>query len=279
MRFFNTVISILKKPFPEQESSFGLLKINLIISAFVVFFLYIFRPFGIALLESNTFLICAGFGLMTFLAAFFFDIIIGKVFKLKGELDQWTFGKWIIYNLGAVLVISLANFLFARILIIGFIDWSLLPQMVYGTFMVGIIPITVLGGISILIQERKYQSIAKGINQQKTPLQESNTNEDRTLFEIPLNRIKYIESLQNYVYIGHLDNDGQFKKITERATIKNIEEATSGSPVVKSHRSFLVNVNDIINISGNAQGLLLELSDCDRSIPVSRSYVDLFRSK
>lgn len=76
-----------------------------------------------------------------------------------------------------------------------------------------------------------------------------------------------------------MDNDGQFKKITERATIKNIEEATSGSPVVKSHRSFLVNVNDIINISGNAQGLLLELSDCDRSIPVSRSYVDLFRSK
>ncbi|MEQ9412227.1 MAG: LytTR family DNA-binding domain-containing protein, partial [Cyclobacteriaceae bacterium] len=223
--------------------------------------------------------ICAGFGLMTFLAAFIFEIIIGKVLKLKGELEQWTFGKWILYNLGAMLVISLANFLFARILIIGFIDWSLLPQMVYGTFMVGIIPITVLGGISILVQERKYQNIAKDINQHKTSVRGLKTNEDRTLFEIPLNRVKYIESLQNYVYIGHLDNDGQFKKITERATIKNIEEATSGSPVVKSHRSFLVNVNDIINISGNAQGLLLELSDCDRSIPVSRSYVDLFKSK
>lgn len=278
MRFFNTVIAVLNKPFPEQESSFGLLKINLIISVFVVFFLFVFRPFGISQLESNTFLFCAGFGLMTFLAALIFDILVGKVLKLKGELDQWTFGKWILYNLGAMLVISLANFLFARILIIGFIDWSLLPQMIYGTFMIGIIPIAVLGGVSILVQERKYQNIAKDINRTKKTTN-SKGDENRTLFEIPLNRIKYVEALQNYVHIGHLDEDGQFKKITERATIKNVEEATSGSSIVKAHRSFLVNKKAIVHISGNAQGLLLQLSDCNKSIPVSRSYVAAFRNQ
>lgn len=276
---FNTISALLNKPFPEQESSFGLLKINLIISVFVVFFLFIFRPFGISQLESNTFLICTGFGLMTFLAALIFDLLIGKVLKLKGELEQWTFGKWMLYNLGVMLVISLANFLFARILIIGFIDWSLLPQMIYGTFMIGIIPIAVLGGVSILVQERKYQNIAKDINQTKEADPNSKVDENRTLFEIPLNRIKYIEALQNYVQIGHLDESGQFKKITERATIKNVEESTSGGSIVKAHRSFLVSKQAIVHISGNAQGLLLQLSDCDKNIPVSRSYVAAFRNQ
>jgi len=279
VRLFNIVIAQLNKPFPEQESSFGLLKINLIISVFVLFFLFIFRPFGISSLESNTFLICAGFGLMTFLAALIFDILVGKVLKLKGELKQWTFGKWMLYNLGAMLIISLVNFLFARILIIGFIDWSLLPQMIYGTFMIGIIPIAVLGGVSILVQERKYQNIAKDINQHKKIHQENSDNEDQMLFSVPIKRIKYIEALQNYVSIGYVDNDGQFKKITERATIKNMEEATKGSSIVKAHRSFLVNKKAIIHISGNAQGLLLQLSDCDRYIPVSRSFVATFRKK
>lgn len=277
MRLLKAVIAQLNKPFPEQESSFGLHKINLIISAFVVFILFIFRPFGLASLESNTLLICAGFGLMTFIAAFFFDVLVGKVLQLKGELEKWTLGKWMLYNLGALLVISLANFLFARILIIGFIDWSLLPHMIYGTFMIGIIPLTVLGIASLLVQERKYRGIAKDINQRKTLHQDSSEHDEHLLFSVPLNSIKYIEALQNYVSIGHIDNAGQFRKITKRATIKNMEEATKGSSIVKAHRSFLVNKTAIINVSGNAQGLLLQLSDCDRNIPVSRSYVADFR--
>lgn len=276
MKPVKKILDILKSPFPEQESNFGMLRINIIISVFVILFLFIFRPFGLSTLGSNAFLVCVGFGTMTFLASFLFEVVVGKLLKLKGELEHWTLGKWIVYNLGAMLVISIANFLFARLYIMGFIDWSLLPHMIYGTFMVGIIPITVLGGISVLIQEKKYQRIAKNINPQKAS--PSNDDSGRLLFDIPLNRIKYVEALQNYVFIGHVDNNGEFKKLTERATIKKIEESTSGSTIVKAHRSFLVNRDAITDISGNAQGLVLQLSDSDRNVPVSRSYVASFRN-
>jgi LytTr DNA-binding domain len=279
VRIFSTIYTILHKPFPEQESSFGSLRINLGFSAFVIFFLYVFRPFGISSIESNAFLICAGFGLMTFLAAIIYELIIGKVLKLKGELEHWTFGKWIIYNLGAMLVISLANFLFARTLIFGFIDWILLPHMIYGTFMVGIIPMSVLGGLSVLIQEKKYQNIATTINQETTPIPDSPKVEGKSLFGIPINRIKYVRALQNYVTIGHVTEEGRFKIVTQRTTIKNIEETTLGTSVVKVHRSFLVNRNAVVSISGNAQGLLLHLGDCDRTVPVSRSYITSIRGK
>jgi DNA-binding LytR/AlgR family response regulator len=145
--------------------------------------------------------------------------------------------------------------------------------------MVGIIPITVLGGLSILIQEKKYKNIATTINQQTTHLTDSPKVDEKSLFGIPLNRIKYVRALQNYVTIGHVDEGGRFKIVTERTTIKNIEETTSGTSVVKVHRSFLVNRNAIVAISGNAQGLLLDLGDCDRTVPVSRSYVTSFKDK
>jgi len=278
MNLLKGLIKILKKPFPEQESSFGEIRIVIIVSLFVTFFLYVFEPFGLATLESNKFLVCLGFGMMTFISAIIFEFVVGRLLRLKGELEKWTLGKWILYNIGVMLVISLANFLFARILFFGFIEWKLLPAMMYGTFMIGIIPISVIGGLSLLIQEKKYQGIAADINHHKK-VEPDKREDERLLFGIPLSRIQYVEALQNYVYIGYTDAGGQFKKMTERATLKNILEEVTNSSIIKSHRSFLVNRDAIVSISGNAQGLLLQLSESDRTVPVSRSYVASFRAK
>lgn len=276
MNFLKSLLKLLNKPFPEQESSFGEIRIVIIVSVFVTFFLYVFEPFGLALLESNKFLVCLGFGMMTFIAAIIFEFVVGRLLHLKGKLENWTLGKWVLYNLGVMLTISLANFLFARILFFGFIEWGLLPDMMYGTFMIGIIPIAVIGGLSLLIQEKKYQGIAADINQHQT-VHANKIEDQRLLFDIPFSRIQYVEALQNYVYIGYVDAEGQFKKLTERAALKNILEEVKDSTIIKSHRSFLVNREAIISISGNAQGLLLQLSKSDRTIPVSRSYVASFR--
>ncbi len=279
MNFFGPLYKIFKKPFPEFESQVGMPKTTAVISLFVTFFLYVFQPFGISLLESNKFLICLGFGAMTFVATILFEILVGPVLKLKGELENWTFGKWILNMLGIMFTISLANFLFIRLFFFGFIEWELLPDMMYGTFMIGIIPITVLGALSLLIQEKKYQDIAERINQQKSTHVDHKSENEPLLFDIPVSRIRYIEALQNYVHVGYIDAEGQFKKLIERSTLKNISESISGSPIIKSHRSFLVNREAIISVSGNAQGLLLQLSDSDRTIPVSRSYVASFRGE
>ena len=146
-----------------------------------------------------------------------------------------------------MLAISLANFIFARLLIFGFIQWNLLPAIMYSTFMIGIIPITVLGGLSILIQENKYQSIARHINQHNTTVKSPEKLKENFLFNIPVSRIRYVEALQNYVFIGYIDSEKQFKKLMERATLKSILEEISGSSIVKSHRSFLVNRDAIIS--------------------------------
>lgn len=277
MDFFYQIIRFLNKPFPEQQSRFGTPKTALAISLFITFFLYIFKPFGLDTLESNSFLICLGFGSMTFFTSIMYEYIVGQVLKLKGERENWTFWKWILNSLGLVLFISLANFLFARMAIFGYIDWRLFPAMIYGTFMVGLIPFLMLGSFSLLLAERKFQGIATEINQQEKVDAVQSTISESSIFGIPLSKIRYAEALQNYVKIGHVDQNGAFATKTERATLKQILEQTKGGSIVKCHRSFLVNRNAILSATGNAQGLLLTLSECDTLLPVSRSYIKEFR--
>lgn len=279
MELIRNIVSLLKKPFPEQSSNFGEPKLLAIFSLFVTFFLYIFQPFGIASLASNKFLFCLGFGAMTFLGSVIYEFIVGRMLKLKGELGNWTLGKWILNNLGILLVISLANFLFARFAFFGYIQWELFPIMLYSTFMIGLIPITVLGIFTVLLQEKKYSGIAEDVNRKTSFVPVSNVKDEHSLFEIPLSKIRYIQGLQNYVTIAYVDEAGVLKKKTERATLKNILDELSGSSIIRSHRSYLVNRSAILSASGNAQGLLLSLSDCEREIPVSRSYVSLFRTQ
>lgn len=218
-----------------------------------------------------------GFGGMTLLAAVVYELVVYQGLNLKTEGEKWTFGKWTIHNLATMLLISLANFLFARLLLFGYIDWNLFPQMVYSTFMIGIIPIVMLGGLALYGKERKYQTIANEINKGNTHSSYAKASKSPILFDIPAEKIRYIEALQNYIRIGYMAPEGRFKVITERMTLKEIAAKTADSPIIKCHRSFLVNRDTITNTSGNAQGLLLTLSDCDKIIPVSRVHVPIFR--
>lgn len=279
MQSWRKLVSFLNRPFPEDESRFGRPKTAFIISVFITFFLIVFEPFGISNLESERYFICAGFGAMTFITSVLYEYIVGEVLKLKGQREKWTFGKWIFSSLGMMFFISLANFLFARLAFFGYIDWSLFPHMIYGTFMVGIIPVLALGAFALLRSERKFAGIAAEINARSTKQSANGSVEEATIFDIPISHLRYAEALQNYVKIGHVKSSGEFVTKTERATLKQILEQTQGSPIVKCHRSFLVNREAILSTEGNAQGLLLTLADCNHLLPVSRSYISAFREK
>jgi len=101
--------------------------------------------------------------------------------------------------------------------------------------------------------------------------------EGRKIADILITNIRYIESYQNYVKIGYIDRESVINEEVQRATLKSLQEELQATVIVKCHRSYLVNKTSIISVSGNAQGLLLTLQGCDKSIPVSRSFVPAFR--
>ena len=276
MTYLKQFIQLWKKPFPQDENPLIYYRTLLLVSLFVAFFLYVFQPFGVHLLEKNKLLICIGFGSMTFLGAMLYELFTTYVLGFKKQHNSWIFGKWMLNNFGIMLIISLANFLFARLVLFGFIQWNLFPPMLYGTFMIGIIPFTTMGAFKLLRNERKYLQIAQEINA-KHPADEKMEIQQATIFGIPIQQIRYIEALQNYAKIGYLDSHGIFKVDIKRSTLKEILSSTENTSIIKCHRSYLVNQDTILSASGNAQGLLLTLADCEHSVPVSRTHVHLFR--
>ena len=280
MDILKKVIKFWNKPFPE-ESWFGLSNNILIISVSMTMFLYIFQPSGISDIEplSKKFLVCFGFGVSGALAYYLFEVVFNQINKIQNRKPNWTFGKWWLYSLGVLFTVSLANFLYIRIFFFGYIIWNLFPYMLYGVFMFGI-PVLILATLILWNQDKKYALIAQEINLQKTDTNTTSPafNNNIIISDIPVHQIRYIESLQNYVLIGFINSVGQFKKETIRGTLKNILQEAKGSSIVRTHRSFLVNQDAIIETSGNAQGLLLTLSDCEVKVPVSRTYVPAFKS-
>lgn len=277
MKLFANLLEFWQKPFPKNVTWFGLSKNFITISVVMTLFLYIFQPSGISEAEPNKFLICLGFGISGAFAYFLYEILFHQIFKFIKSPIHWTFGKWLLYSIGVLFFISLANFLYIRYVFFGYMQWNLFPYMLKGVFMFGI-PVLAAITLILLRDEKKYQAIAQEINQQNKNTSEVSITNDLTIFDIPIHQIRYIEALQNYVTIGFITPDGKLKKKTQRATIKSILEATKKSPILRTHRSFLVNRQTIIETTGNSQGLLLTLSDCDKKIPVSRSYIPSFKS-
>ena len=93
-------------------------------------------------------------------------------------------------------------------------------------------------------------------------------------FSIKRENLLYIEAADNYVIIHYLDNQKESKYIL-RNTLKNIEHEFKNSILVRSHRSFIVNMDKVKMIRKEKEGLFVGFeSPVQTSIPISKTYMD-----
>jgi DNA-binding LytR/AlgR family response regulator len=94
--------------------------------------------------------------------------------------------------------------------------------------------------------------------------------------QIKVDSLLYVEAMGNYVNIVYECNG--IKKVTIRETINNIERRVRLSQnIYRPHRSYLINLLCIDNVTGDAQGLKIHFKDMDTAIPVSRNKIKEFR--
>ncbi|MGK0363490.1 MAG: hypothetical protein ACI85O_000535 [Saprospiraceae bacterium] len=275
------LLNKLNAPFPEEEDFGANVKHIFGVSVFIFFVLFVLRPFGIHNSGGELLWICVGFGVVTFVISFLYFWLFGEILKIKKNVPAWTLGKWILYMLGLLLCISLANLLFIKLVIspeLG-INFSNFLEMAYSTLAVGSIPVLFSGYFIQQKSDRKNQSAANDIQShlkiaapEKTIIRLSSSN-DKQQLELAESELLYAESQQNYVAFFYL-KDGQIKEINLRNTLKNIQSQLPEKPFFRCHQSYLVNTNLIENVSGNAQGLRLQLQGLPSvEIPVSRKYI------
>ena len=128
-----------------------------------------------------------------------------------------------------------------------------------------------------IYQLKKNQNIAEKTNQQIQPkaldaskLQFLDEN-GKPDFSINFDQLIFIKAANNYVEINYFEEES-IKKYLLRNSIRKVEEQLSHPSIKRSHRSYLVNLDKVGRITGNAQGYKLHFPfTAEFVVPVSRS--------
>jgi len=98
-------------------------------------------------------------------------------------------------------------------------------------------------------------------------------------FSIKRDDLLYLEAADNYVIIHYLDNQKESRYIL-RNTLKNIEQGFRNSNLVRSHRSFMVNMDKVKMIRKEKEGLVVGFdAPVGTNIPISKTYMESFIRK
>ncbi|QXP63783.1 LytTR family DNA-binding domain-containing protein [Polaribacter sp. HaHaR_3_91] len=258
------------------------LKISFSLGLFIFIFLYIFRPFYLNLFEVILLEYTLAIGITAFISAFIILYVPPLIFKDYFNEDKWTIGR----NLFLIVV---------SITIIGTIVWyfsdlytrpyhlrrfSLLEFLFY-TFLISLIPLTFFLFINEKnIRERREKKVLeiKEIKKEKEISKKlaseisitSDNGKETITFKIK--NLVYITSQGNYASFFLLHNNNLKEKILRVTLTKITKELEEYTNIIRCHKSYIVNVNYITDISGNARGYLLGSKLIPIVIPVSRSF-------
>lgn len=284
------IIRYLKQPYPVSEKPW-----QTIVVAFIAVFLLLalFQPFQLQG-EFNKWLIIGGYSLVTAACTSIVTYVFPAIFKKFYNPACWTTWRNTLNKLIIILTISIGNFLFD--ISIRHRDPEILLSVftfyVVATFMVGLIPTIV---ISFFIQNNALKRNLReakesnnrllerlAANQQALPANSgiitlSGTTKDSVSFNPET--LLYIESSGNYTTFYYQENDIVRQKQL-RATISQIETDLQSYPdIVRCHRAFMVNIAQVVSVTGNSLGFQLKLRYTKDEVPVSRTYTRLIRTR
>jgi len=126
-----------------------------------------------------------------------------------------------------------------------------------------------IGFVVLIVAYRNFRRVRGG------PLQDT---ANRLLVQtgkgesvLRFDEIEYLEAARNYISV-HANG----REYVVRDTMANVQAKLSNGPFVRSHRSFIVNVDKIREIRTTDSKLVIELIS-GASVPLSRGYRDEFR--
>ena len=283
-------MNIFKQPFPHHTSWKSALKTAIGFGVFISIFLLVFRPFGLDNLKTSLLVTSSLlFGLATFSCIFITNLFLHFFFPQIFSEEKWTTGKQIINVLVVIVLVGLTNYLIARLLFDIDLTWKNLIYYQGIAISVGLLPIIIY---TLYVQNHKLQQFKNeaAILQKKLEGKREHEQTDSKLDQIASNdaitfenenqtekktidpgHLVYIESASNYIKI-FFEQKGVLTYAIVRMTMKKAAETINPSSVFfRCHRAYIINLDKIEHVDGNAQGYKLKLQGTPDLIPVSRN--------
>jgi hypothetical protein len=283
----------LNQPYPIDSSARSQLRKALLIGLFIGLFLLAFQPFGLNLWETpdKAFKVM-GFGAVTFVVTALNFVVLRWLFPSLYAENRWTVGREILGLMINIMLIAAANRLY--------LSWLLGPEedkgmswlsMILGTFLIGLFPITGIVFVNYITQLKKYSQAAANlpvhVHDDKATLVRNSpvslptepdkstvtlvADNEKDIVTLDAEDLLFIESSDNYCTVTHLKNKQVVKPLL-RSSLSRLEKQITQPHIVRCHRSYVVNLNQVERVTGNAQGYKLHLLSGQFVVPVARQY-------
>ncbi len=270
------MLEFLKKRYPFNNNYTQIAKIVFFVSLALSIFLYFFQPFELNMVSSKQkFIFSSLIGLITFSVLTFNLWVIPSYFSKVFDAEKWTVWKEIIWNTWLIASVGLAYYLFLKVMKIEFLTGIQFIKLI----LLSVIPISLF----VVINQNRLLKLnltdAHMLNRKlmqklnKIPRQVTFSSEYNERLTVDPEKIIVIRSAGNYIEIYFVHDSKLLKKMM-RMTLKKAESLLSQFAfIVRTHRSFLVNIHHITHALGNSQGLKLSLQYLDFTVPVSRNFI------
>lgn len=298
---------LFQKPFPAMRSgrkapvsAFGF-------GAFVAGFLFVFKPFGLHAVPTGLGLVCLSYGGITTGVMLFMQLLWPRFFPTFYAEEGWTVGKEITHTMANIVLIAAGNLAYTHAK--GFIALSAGNYLVFLgiTLVVGSFPVVVGVLLRQNAYQRKYLAQSQRYNSQLDRQQQPVPAAGLEVEEVPASakidksislqeeaggkvfrclasELLALEAADNYIKLHLHQTDNQeapFRK-TEllRLSLNAAEKALAHHKAYfRCHRSWLVKLDALEKVEGNARGYRLHLQGMKEPVPVSRSRIEAFQER
>ena len=283
--FLERIRQFLKRPYPYYFEGRTFWILILLVGSMAIAFEFIFKPFHVNPSEHKMphFLITV---IHTVVAL---SILISASLILKWtrvRSESWTVGKDILLLGTILLTIGIGQFLIRDVIYDNPNNWSsrYLFEEIRNTLLIGMLFVMILVPLN---QNRLYRRNSERaailsrnpVRSIPTPALSIRTQLKQDDFELDPSTLLFAKADRNYVEIHTVEN-GVLQKSLKRISLRSLEEQLHAiSHIVKTHRSYLVNLQYLESVSGNAQGYHLKMKYLESPILVSRTLIPKFEER
>lgn len=251
---------------------------------FLVFYVtYFFKPHPInhEELKLSYLYICLVHAFIPVIWMFLLSQLVKKTIDVSA---RWMLIHEVFFMMILVFFIGLSHFLVRDLIYENSNNWSLiyLKEEVFNAYQIGFF----VSIIVILFNQLKTKKYIDNYHAKNELTIEKNHKKvvQTTSQEIIAERspftthgFVFAKSCGNYTEI-YIKKENSVIKILERITLGNLlDDLSKNEAVLRVHKSYIVNLNEVNSVSGNSAGLKLTLKNLpDFTVPVSRSNIENF---
>lgn len=267
----------------------NIIRLILLTAAFALLFINIFQPFNSRGWYPNIsefkYFFFSSLIILTGMLVVVISRMIMHSYTKKNDLVYWQYA---LYVAGEVLAMSLFYTLFSIFVPRSENDRDILEIFYRSTKNTGLVLLLPYSILWLYFSWREKNNMLKKLTQEelaipgikKKPMIAFPDEKGEIKISVMIENLLYVDSADNYATIHYL-NKSKLSHFLIRNSLKWIEEnLTKETPLVRCHRSYIVNLDMVKVLRKTKDGIFLEMDALNTpDIPVSKTYYDRVMDK